>query len=268
MSTSLDCTAPGSAGFTDATAIRAGEEREGINHMMTASTLKYAGNSNDLPLGSHLLALPHIESTYWRGMSVYKMEDSATSLYLLLKGRVKVIRTSIEGQQKILSLRYPGDLFGELALAGGDADGRRSDEAVALDTTRVAVIRLADFLQATQRDPAILHSTMQYLATRLSESNRQIESLVFDNNHRRLARILLELSKDALRGGEISIRLTHEELAELIGSTREVVTGMMIEFRQQKLIDYKRGDIRPNIPRLKQFLAEEEHHGRLLLTRL
>ena len=109
---------------------------------------------------------------------------------------------------------------------------------------------------------------MQYLATRLSESNRQIESLVFDNNHRRLARILLELSKDALRGGEISIRLTHEELAELIGSTREVVTGMMIEFRQQKLIDYKRGDIRPNIPRLKQFLAEEEHHGRLLLTRL
>lgn len=236
--------------------------------MMTASTLKYVDDSHDLQLGSHLLALPHIERTFWRGMSVYKMEDSATSLYLLLKGRVKVIRTSIEGQQKILSLRYQGDLFGELALAGVDVEGTRSDEAVALDTIRVAVIRVSDFMQATRRDPAILQSTMQYLAKGLQESNRQIESLVFDNNHRRLARILIDLSRDAVRAGETSIRLTHEELAELIGSTREVVTGMMIEFRQQKLIEYKRGDIRPNLPHLLQFLAEEEHRGRILLTRL
>jgi CRP/FNR family transcriptional regulator len=50
------------------------------------------------------------------------------------------------------------------------------------------------------------------------------------------------------------VRLTHEELAELIGSTREVVTGMMIEFRQRGLIDYKRGDIRPNLPGLIHFL--------------
>jgi CRP-like cAMP-binding protein len=69
---------------------------------------------------------------------------------------------------------------------------------------------------------------------------------------------LLDLSSEALRAGESSVRLTHEELAELIGSTREVVTGMMIEFRQRGLIDYKRGDIRPNLPKLIQFLNGNE----------
>jgi CRP/FNR family transcriptional regulator len=53
------------------------------------------------------------------------------------------------------------------------------------------------------------------------------------------------------------VRLTHEELAELIGSTREVVTGMMIEFRQRGLIDYKRGNISPNTLRLAGFLNHE-----------
>ncbi len=188
-------------------------------------------------------------------MTIYALEDPATNIYVVLKGRVKIMRSSPEGAQKITSIRYRGDIFGELALAGNGAETRRSDEAVALDTTRVAVIRLADFWNAAQREPALMFGAMQHVATRLAEAHRQIESLVFDNNHRRLARALLDLSDEAERAGESSVRLTHEELAELIGSTREVVTGMMIEFRQRELIDYKRGDIRPNLTRLIQFLG-------------
>jgi len=230
--------------------------------MMTATNLKYSDavsdNSAERQLAASLLSLPHIERTFWRGMSVYKPEDPISSIYVLLKGRVKLIRSSVEGQQKILSLRYQGDLFGELALAGSSIEGIRSDEAVALDSARVAVIRLSDFWQAVRRDEGLMKMTMQYLAGRLAESSRHIESLVFDNNHRRLARLLVDLARDAQRNGETSVRLTHEELAELIGSTREVVTGMMIEFRQRKLIEYKRGDIRPNLPRLLKSLSEEE----------
>ncbi|MDX2034525.1 MAG: Crp/Fnr family transcriptional regulator [Blastocatellia bacterium] len=200
-----------------------------------------------------LLNLPHIEKTFWRGMSIYSLEEPANSLYVVLKGRVKVVRASTEGQLQIVSIRYRGDLLGESALADSP-QARRGDEAVALDTTRIAIVRLTDFWQAARRDPALFQNAMQDLAARLAEAHRQIESLVFDNNHRRLARALLALSADAARAGEPSVRLTHEELAELIGSTREVVTGMMIEFRQQGLIDYKRGDIRPHLPRLVQFL--------------
>jgi len=206
----------------------------------------------------NLLNLPHIEKTFWRGMTIYSLEDSTSHVYVVLKGRVKVLRTSAEGQQKILSIRYRGELFGELALAGGGVETRRSDEAVALDTTRVAVIRVADFWNAARRDPVLMQNAMQYVTRQLGEAHRQIESLVFENNHRRLARALLDLAGEATRAGESSIRLTHEELAELIGSTREVVTGMMIEFRQHGLIEYKRGDIRPSLSRLSHFLESGE----------
>lgn len=205
----------------------------------------------------NLLNLPHIEKTFWRGMTIYSLEDTASHVYVLLKGRVKILRTSAEGQQKILSLRYSGELFGELALAGNAVETRRSDEAVAVDTTRVAIIRVADFWNAARRDPVLMQNAFQYVTKQLAEAHRQIESLVFDHNHRRLALALVDLAGQAARTGEQSVKLTHEELAELIGSTREVVTGMMIEFRQNGLIEYKRGDIRPNIARLGRFLEEE-----------
>jgi CRP/FNR family transcriptional regulator len=202
-----------------------------------------------------LLSLPHIERTYWRGMAIYALDDPVAEVYVVLKGRVKILRSSPEGARKIVSIRYSGDIFGELALVGDEVETRRGDEAVALDTTRVALIRIADFWQAAHRDPSLMRDAMRHVAARLAEAHRQIESLVFDDNHHRLARALLRLSDEAARSGESSVRLTHEELAELIGSTREVVTGMMIEFRQRGLIDYKRGDIRPNLPGLIHFLT-------------
>lgn len=204
-----------------------------------------------------LTNVPHLEKTFWRGMAVYQLEDPATHLYLVLKGRVKIVRASAEGQQKITSIRYRGEVFGELALAGNTIEARRSDEAIALDTTRVAVIRVSDFWQALRNDPQALQGALQHLTARLAAAQHQIAAQVFENNHRRLAQALLDLSDAAARADEPSVRLTHEELAELIGSTREVVTGMMLEFRQRGLIEYKRGDIRPDVVRLEQFLAEE-----------
>jgi CRP/FNR family transcriptional regulator len=217
------------------------------------TNLKLADHSQALSF-PNLLSLPHVERTFWRGMAIYSLEDPATHVYVVLKGRVKIMRSSPEGAQKILSIRYGGDIFGELALAGTEAEGRRSDEAVALDTTRVAMIRIADFWNAAHRDPSLMRSAIQHVTGRLADAHRQIESLVFDDNHRRLARALFDLSDEAARAGESSVRLTHEELAELIGSTREVVTGMMIEFRQRGLIAYKRGDIRPDLSGLIHFL--------------
>ncbi len=71
-----------------------------------------------------------------------------------------------------------------------------------------------------------------------------LRASVFENNQRRLPQALPELSAAAGRTGEDSVHLAHEELAELIGSTREVVTGIMLEFRRRRLIDYKRGVVR------------------------
>ncbi|HZS03360.1 MAG TPA: Crp/Fnr family transcriptional regulator [Blastocatellia bacterium] len=205
---------------------------------------------------SGLTVLPHVERAYWRGMAVYSLEDPAAHIYVLLSGRVKIVRASMAGQNKITSIRHRGDVFGELALAGNAIEARRSDEAVALETTRVAMIRVEDFWRLKAGDPAVVQGALQCLTARLAEAHRQIETLVFDNNHRRLARALLEQYGNAARVGETSVRLTHEELAELIGSSREVVTSLMIELRRLGLVDYKRGNVYPRLPELERFLAE------------
>src|SRR5262249_23934262 len=161
----------------------------------------------------NLLGLPHVERTFWRGMAVYALDDPASDVYVVLKGRVKIMRSSPEGARKIVSICYSGEIFGELALTRDEIDARRRAEAGALDTTRVAVIRVADFGAVARRDPSLVRDAMRHLTRRLAEAHSQIESLVFDNNHRRLARALLGLSDDAARAGESSVRLTHEELA-------------------------------------------------------
>src|SRR5262245_59760367 len=135
----------------------------------TATNLKLADQdraSNFL----NLLSLPYVERTFWRGMAIYALDDPAADVYVVLKGRVKIMRSSPEGARKIVSICYSGGIFGELALAGDEIETRRSDEAVALDTTRVAVIRVADFWGAARRDPSLVRDAMRHLTRRLTEA--------------------------------------------------------------------------------------------------
>lgn len=227
--------------------------------MMAPSAMNVSQREASSPHGFPALSkLSHIVRTFWRGATIYSPDDPTTHLYSIISGRVKILRASASGRQKIISIRYRGDLFGELALAGGAVEARRSDEAVALDTTRVAVFRVEDFWSVMRDDPAAARDALDCLTTRLDQAHRQIESLVFDDNPRRLMRALLDLSSEASRAGEASVRLTHEEIAGLIGSAREVVTGLMLDLRRRGLIDYKRGEVRPCLPKLARFLEEEE----------
>ena len=226
--------------------------------MMATSATSVSQREVCSPHGFPALSkLSHIVRTFWRGTTIYSPDDPTTHLYSIISGRVKILRASASGQQKIISIRYRGDLFGELALAGGAVEARRSDEAVALDTTRVAVFLVEDLWRVMRNDPAAARDALGYLTARLDEAHRQIESLVFDDNPRRLMRVLLDLSREASRAGESSVRLTHEEIAGLIGSAREVVTGLMLDLRRRGLIDYKRGEARPCSPKLARFLEEE-----------
>jgi len=225
---------------------------------VTRVSQREAGTPHGFPA---LSKLSHIVHTFWRGTKVYSPGDPTTHLYSIISGRVKILRASASGQQKIISIRYRGDLFGESALASGAVEARRSDEAVALDTTSVAVFRVEDLWRVMRNDPAAARDALGYLTARLDEAHRQIESLVFDDNSRRLMRALFDLSGKASRVGEASVRLTHEEIAELIGSSREAITLLMLDLRRRGLIEYKRGEVRPCLPKLARFLEEEGQHG-------
>lgn len=205
-----------------------------------------------------LMSLPHVERTFWRGMTIYSPDEAATHIYSVISGRVKILRTSADGQQMITSIRYGGDLFGEPAL-NCRATAQYSEKAVALDTAGVALIRIEDFWRTTLHNGTLAERVFDCLTARLVEAHRQIESLVFESNSRRLMRVLFDLAGQAARAGEASVRLTHEEIAGLIGSAREVVTGLMLDLRRRGLIDYKRGEVCPCLPKLAHFLEEESY---------
>jgi CRP/FNR family transcriptional regulator, cyclic AMP receptor protein len=230
--------------------------------MMVTNATSVSQREASTPHGFPALSrLSHIVRTFWRGTTIYSPDDPTTHLYSIISGRVKILRASPSGQQKIISIRYRGDLFGESALASGVVEARRSDEAVALDTTSVAVFRVEDFWRVMRKDPAAARDALGYLTARLDEAHRQIESLVFDDNSRRLMRALFDLSGEASRAGEASVRLTHEEIAELIGSSREAITLLMLDLRRRGLIEYKRGEVRPCLSKLARFPEEEGQHG-------
>lgn len=199
------------------------------------------------------------ERHYQRGQSVYCLDDPADEIYLIQEGRVKILRLSSDGQQKILDIYQPGDFFGELCICGGQ---RRTEQAVALQPLRTTSFQLQGLMKLLRRTPDMVLELLQLLCARLRESHDQIAALAFDNIPRRLARELLRLGRNERpmdEGGLVRLNLTHEELAQLVGTSREMITTIMNQFRQRGLLDYARRQITFDPGPLEQFLSRPNY---------
>ncbi|MGH9863166.1 MAG: Crp/Fnr family transcriptional regulator [Candidatus Acidiferrales bacterium] len=210
----------------------------------------------------HLSALSGFtsERSYQRGETIYLMDDPADELYWISQGRVKIIRLSADGQQKILDIYQAGDFFGELCICGGM---RRSEQAVALEALVTTSFQVKGLMKLLRRSPDMVLELVQLLCARLRESHDQIAALAFENIPRRLAREILRLGRNnqAQPGADdsrIALQLTHEELAQLVGTSREIVTTVMNQFRQRGLLDYTRRNILVNRPRVEAFLTNNQ----------
>ena len=193
-----------------------------------------------------------------RGQTVYCLDDPADELYRIERGRVKIVRISPDGQQKILNIYQQSDFFGELCVCGGHT---RTEQAVALDPVRVRSFQMNGLMKLLASRPEMMLGLLQLFCTRLGESYDQIAALAFDNIPRRLARQILRLSRSVQtesKGNEkgVTLNLTHEELAHLVGTSREMVTTMMTQFRRRGLLDYTRGHIHVEPPRIEKFLQD------------
>ena len=203
------------------------------------------------------LASYRSEGDYARNQVIYFAGDSADSLFQVTSGRVKVIRVSPVGKEKIIDIYQDGDYFGELCICGG---GVRGDQAIALDAVTVSSIKIQELLTLLPKKPGLMQHLLQLLCMRLSEYQDQIATLAFDNVPERLAREFLRLSKAPGAHQEngatrLGVNLTHEEMASLVGTSREIVTTLMNQFRGKGLIDYDRRSIRVFQDRVKGFLG-------------
>ena len=154
---------------------------------------------------------------------LFSTGDPVERVYLLLKGRVKIYQVAENGKEIILDVVSKGDVVGDMAVV---ADGERTACAQAIDETVAVSITWEDFLHLMQQSPKLGFAMAELMARRLAGMQRSFMNLVSKPVSARLADTLLNRQED----GVISLGLTHQELAQTIGTSRETVTALLSRF--------------------------------------
>ena len=178
------------------------------------------------------LASSMTESRLRRGQVLFHEGDSGDRLYVVLDGKVKICRAAADGRENVVAILGPGDLLGELAIF--DAQPRGATATAVVDSA-LATLAEADFHGWLAEHPHVSYGLLRALAVRLRQTNEQMADLVFADVPGRIAKTLLGLAErfgeDA---GDGTIRVAHdltqEELAQLVGASRETVNKALAEF--------------------------------------
>jgi CRP/FNR family transcriptional regulator len=164
-------------------------------------------------------------------------KQEPSGIYVIYEGRVKLSMTSAEGKTLILKIANPGEVLGlTAALSGCPYEGT----AEALESCQVAFVRRQDFLHFLVHHPEVYRAVMGQLASHYLTAFEKIWTLGLHNATEKLASFLLEWSEaDGGGGAGTELRLTHEQIAEFIGTTRETVTRTLGEFRSLRLAELR-----------------------------
>ena len=154
---------------------------------------------------------------------LFSTGDPAERVYLLLKGRVKIYQVAENGKEIILDVVGKGDVVGDMAVV---ADNECTASAQAIDETVAVAISWEDFLHLMQNSPRLGFAMAELMARRLAWMQRSFMNIVSKPVSARLADTLLNRQED----GVIYLGLTHQELAQTIGTSRETVTALLSRF--------------------------------------
>jgi CRP/FNR family cyclic AMP-dependent transcriptional regulator len=150
--------------------------------------------------------------------------DQIDSLYIVISGRLKVMMGDAEGKEVILSLIGPGEFFGEMGLID---DSPRSASVVTLEPCELLSISKRDFKKCLAENFDMCMAVMRGLVRRLREADRKIGSLALLDVYGRVARLLLDMSEDVNGQRMVTKRLPKQDIAKMIGASREMVSRVM-----------------------------------------
>ncbi len=189
-----------------------------------------------------------------RGEPIYLPAESAAAALLLAEGRVKIGSVTEEGKQAILAFIEPGELFGELAVLDG---GPRDEFAEAAEKSTVILIPADALNELVAANPQVAIGITKLIGLRRRRIEQRLKSLLFRSNRQRLVSLLLELAEQygeiSPEGVRLRIKLSHHDLASVIGSTRETVTVVLGELQNEGLVTVGRRKILlTNLERLGQ----------------
>ena len=166
-----------------------------------------------------------------RGEVLFNEGDNGDKLYVVLDGKVKLGRTSSDGRENLLAILGPGSMFGELSLFD---PGPRSATVTAVTDAEFAALSHEDLLRWLEGRPGVARGLLTQLASRLRKANDVVADLVFSDVPGRVAKALLDLAdrfgRTADDGVHVHHDLTQEELAQLVGASRETVNKALADF--------------------------------------
>ncbi len=171
-----------------------------------------------------LLAVASTNRKLARGDVLFMEDDEPTELFVVTSGRIAMVNRSIDGRESVLALMEAGDLFGEMPLFDGL---NRSSDGRALEPSEVVVIPYAPLRRLYADEPDHLWRVVELLSTRLRAMDGVLADSVFLDVTGRTAKRLLEIAGDA---EEFSLPVTQEELAGMIGASRERVNKAIASF--------------------------------------
>jgi CRP/FNR family cyclic AMP-dependent transcriptional regulator len=182
------------------------------------------------------------EQRHYRRRQVVHFADQAGDfLFLLCTGRVKVSRVSEQGREVTLYLIEGNQVFGETGLIAENQPYELMAET--LEDSLIAVFRRSDIITALNETPQAAGEMLKLVSERRSTAETAVADLVFLDVPKRLAKLLLKLhdahgTKTGRAGTLIKAKFTHQELANMIGSTRETTTLILNDFKRQGYIDF------------------------------
>jgi CRP/FNR family cyclic AMP-dependent transcriptional regulator len=193
---------------------------------------------SDIPAEALALLAPNLKVGSYRPRQViYLPGDRAQGVHFLASGRIKISKVTRDGKELTLAYRTEGDFFGEPCLLEG---GPREEMAEAMDSSTTVEVDREQLDQLLRISGAAAYRFARALIARRKDLETRVEQLIFKDVGSKLAELLLNLGHEHgiadERGVIVGLKITHQEMANLIGSTRETVSLTLSQFKRKGLI--------------------------------
>lgn len=176
-----------------------------------------------------------------KGSVLFHKGDTGTKLYAVCAGVISINSVSKEGNDVILNLIFPGEIFGEITFLDR---GPRTADALVIEDSEVMEVERQDFSQLIREYPEVSTRLMEILCARLRRTSEQVEDIVFLNLAHRLAKALLHLyQRSSSNEAPVILHITQHEISEMIGASRESTNKQLRQWERRKWLRLERSCI-------------------------
>ncbi len=184
----------------------------------------------------------HPKRQFGKGEFIYFNDDDADKVFFIHSGAIKIAGYTDEGEEVIKAILHPGEIFGEMAVYG---ESKRGDFAQAVEKTEICTLDRDQVVSLMSDVRGFMAFLNRIMGRRVIYTQKRLESLLFKDAKTRVAEYIQEQADKngkVLADGAITMRnyLTHQEIASFTGTSRQTVTTVLNQFRDQRLIDFDR----------------------------